>query len=372
MCTAPLHGRTIEELSNEELEYYSRQIVLPPIGYDGQLRLRNAKVCIVGLGGLGSPAALQLASMGVGHLRLVDYDVVELSNLQRQHLYDIHSLGYAKVEVAAMRLRDLNPHVQIEPLPLFLSESNAQDIVRDMDVVVDGLDRMSPRYALNRACVNLGVPYIFGAAVSTYGNVSTIIPGTTACVECFQRGFDDDSLPTCAVVGVHPSIINIIASIEVSEAIRVLLGQKPRLANGLLHCDVEYLEFEKLDLSKADDCPVCGSELTAPAAIPEHRLVTELCARQGLRTFVIAPRRDLALDMSEVRSLLSKGGFDAKVEGELGITFDRKGNKTVSLLKSGVMIVEDAADEDEACDFYGELVFEGLHISPSAVEGVTS
>jgi len=309
--------------------------------------------------------------MGVGHLRLVDYDVVEPSNLQRQHLYDVHSVGYPKVEVAATRLRDLNPHVQIEPLPLLLGENNAEDIVGDMDVVVDGLDRMSPRYALNRVCVNLGVPYIFGAAVSTYGNVSTIIPGKTACLECFQRGFDDGALPTCAVVGVHPSVINVIASIEVSEAIRVLLGREPRLANKLLHCDIEYVEFEELELSKADDCPVCSSEPPSSPPTPQGELVTELCARQGLRTFVIAPEQDLALDMSELRSLLTTEGHDVKVEGELGITFERAGKGTASLLKTGVMIVEDATDEDEAKDLYSQLIFEGLNISPSAVERVT-
>ncbi|HJX38205.1 MAG TPA: HesA/MoeB/ThiF family protein, partial [Anaerolineae bacterium] len=156
-------------LSDQELEFYSRQIVLPHIGYAGQLRLRSASVCIAGVGGLGSPAAMQLAAMGVGHLRLVDYDVVELSNLQRQHLYDVSSVGYPKVEVAARRLRGLNPHIDVEPLPLAVSTYNVEEIVSGMDVVVDGLDRLAPRYALNTACVKLGIPYIFAAAVSMYG-----------------------------------------------------------------------------------------------------------------------------------------------------------------------------------------------------------
>jgi len=221
-------------LSDEELEFYSRQIVLPEIGYNGQLKLRNARVCVVGLGGLGSPAALQLAAIGVGYLRLVDYDVIELSNLQRQHLYSVNFLGYPKVEVAAKRLRELNPNVKIEPLPLSLNVNNAEDMVRDMDVVVDGLDRMTPRYAVNRACLKLGVPYVFGAAIMTFGNVSTIIPNKTPCLECFQGNLDDNLLPTCAVVGVHPSILNIIASVEVPEATRIILGEKPRLANKIL------------------------------------------------------------------------------------------------------------------------------------------
>ncbi|TKJ28154.1 MAG: 4-methyl-5(B-hydroxyethyl)-thiazole monophosphate biosynthesis protein [Chloroflexi bacterium B3_Chlor] len=358
----------VKDLSDEELEYYSRQIVLPGIGYDGQLRLRNASVCIVGLGGLGSLAALQLAAMGVGHLRLVDYDVVELSNLQRQHLYDVNSVGYPKVEVAAKRLHDLNPFIEIDPLPLALNANNAEDIVRDMDVVVDGLDRMSPRYALNRACVRRGVPYVFGAAIMTYGNVSTIIPRQTACLECFQGSFEDDALPTCAVVGVHPSIINVIASVEVSEATRIILGQEPRLTNKLLHCDIAHLESEEVELSKAEDCPVCGDKPPGPPTPLKHQLVTELCAREGQRTFVITPRTDLKLDLERVRSLLTSNAFEVQVKGDLGITFDRGAKGSASLLVSGVMVVEDAADEEEAYDLYRELVVEGLNISPSKVE----
>ncbi|MHA2380892.1 MAG: HesA/MoeB/ThiF family protein, partial [Candidatus Thorarchaeota archaeon] len=119
----------VKDLSNGELEFYSRQIVLPEIGYKGQLKLRNARVCVAGLGGLGSPAALQLAAIGVGHLRLIDQDIVEVSNLQRQHLYSVNSLGYPKVEAAAKRLQELNPNIEIEPLPLSLSVNNAEDIV---------------------------------------------------------------------------------------------------------------------------------------------------------------------------------------------------------------------------------------------------
>lgn len=356
-------------LSDEELEYYSRQLLLRGIGYDGQLKLRAASVCIVGVGGLGSPMALQLAAMGVGQLRLVDYDVVELSNLQRQYLYDMDALGYPKVEVAAERLRKLNPHIEIEPLPLAVGAHNARDIVRDMDVVVDGLDRMTPRYALNRACVELGVPYVFGAAISTYGNVSTIMPGETACLECFQRGFEDDSLPTCALVGVHPSIIGLIGSIEVSEAVRIVLGQAPRLANKLLHCDISYLEFQEVEVTRAEDCPACGLEATSKEVSATETLVTELCAREGRRTFVIAPARDLALDLDQLHSVLKREGLETRVQARLGITFDRGAAGSASLLTSGVMIVEDARDEEEAYQLYRRLVVEGLKVPLSDIEG---
>jgi len=357
-----------KDLSDEELEFYSRQIVLPNIGYDGQLRLRQASVCIVGLGGLGSPAATQLAAIGVGHLRLVDYDVVELSNLQRQHLYTTSSVGYPKVEVAARRLHELNPYIETEPLPLSVTTNNAEDVIRDMDLVVDGLDRMSPRYALNRACSKLGVPYVFGAAIMTFGNVSTIIPGETACLECFQRDFEDSTLPTCAVVGVHPAITNIVASIEVSEATRIILGEKPRLANKLLHCDIWHMEFEEVEIIKAQDCPVCGSKPSAPPMPLRQKLVTELCAREGRRTFVITPKRNLKLDMDELYSLLMENGFEVKVKADLGITFDSGPKETASILKSGIMIIEGAIDEEGARDSYGKLIIDGLQIPLSSIE----
>ena len=357
-----------DSLTDEELEYYSRQIVLPDIGYEGQQKLHDASVCIAGVGGLGSVAATQLAAMGVGHLRLVDYDVVELSNLHRQHLYDVNAIGYPKVEIAAGRLRDLNPHVDIEPLPLAIGAHNAEEIVTGMDVVVDGLDRIVPRYAVNSACVKLGVPYVFGAAVSMYGNVSTILPQETACLECFYGSIEDDALPSCSILGVHPAVISLVASIEVAETTRVLLGHKPRLANRLLHCDIEAMAFEQVELSKTPSCPVCGLEPRPAPATPAHRLVTELCSRDGQRTFAIIPQRNLKLDMEQVCGLVVKRGFRVKVSAGLGTTFDWSPTGRASLLSSGIMIVEGARDEGEAYDLFRRLVIHGLGVPESDVD----
>jgi molybdopterin/thiamine biosynthesis adenylyltransferase len=349
-------------LSEEELEFYSRQIVLPHIAYDGQQKLREARACVVGVGGLGSTSATQLAAMGVGHLRLVDYDVVEVSNLQRQHLYDTSTIGYPKVEAAAQRLRRLNPHIDVEPLPLAIGAHNAESIISGMDVVVDGLDRMLPRYALNRACVRLGVPYVFGGAVSMYGNTSTILPRRTACLECFCGSVEDDALPSCSVLGVHPSILSLIASIQVSEAVRVLLGQEPKLAGKLLYCDLESLGFEMVKLKRVDDCPACGSKTQTPTVAPEGTLVTELCSRQGGRTFAVFPPRDLMLDMDRVRGLVLGFGFPIEVRSRLGITFAWGSGGLASLLASGILIVQGAHDEEEASDLYRSLVEKGLAI----------
>lgn len=349
-------------LSNSELEFYSRQIVFSDIGYEGQIRLKNAKVCIVGLGGLGSPAALQLAAMGVGHIRLVDHDVVETSNLQRQHIYSVKYLGYPKVEVAAKRLKELNPNIDVEPLPLSLGYHNADEIIGGMDVVIDGLDRMAPRYAVNRACQKLRVPYVYGAAIMTFGNVSTIIPGETPCLECFQGGIDEAALPTCATVGVHPSILNIVASIEVSEAVRIILGKKPLLAGKLLYCDINEMSFESINISRVENCPVCGSETVEFKN--EGESVFEVCGREGGRTFLAVPRRNLNLDIDRLFHLLSDlEDFNVEVKADLGITFTSKSGERISILKSGVMIVSNVRSREEACRLYGEIVVNGLGVS---------
>ncbi|MEO3993481.1 MAG: HesA/MoeB/ThiF family protein [Desulfurococcaceae archaeon TW002] len=351
-------------LSGFEVEYYSRQLVFRDIGYEGQVKLKSASVCIVGLGGLGSPAALQLASMGVGHLRLVDHDVVELSNLQRQYIYSIKFLDYPKVEAAAMRLRELNPNIEVEPLPVSINSNTIEEIIRDVDVVVDGLDRMSTRYVVNRACQKLGVPYVYGAAIMSYGSVSTIIPGETPCLECFLGRIDDSMFPSCSVVGIHPAILNIIASIEVSEATKIITGKKPRLASKLLHCDISEMVFETISIPKAKNCPVCSTDQSTLKPIKE-KTVIELCRREGKRVFLIIPKKNLVIDMNKLSWIVSNTkDFEVKVRANLGITFiDNSNNKTISILKSGIMIINNAKNEDEALNIYRKIIINELGIN---------
>lgn len=355
------------ELSEKELEYYSRQIVLSEMGYNAQLQLKDAKACLLGLGGLGSPTATQLAAIGVGHLRLVDRDVVELSNLQRQHLYSIDDVGHPKVEVAAKRLRSLNPYIEIEPVPLSINQDNAEDIIKGMDVVIDGLDRMAPRYAVNRACVKLGIPYVFGAAITTIGNVSTIVPGKTPCLECFYGNLVDDKLPKCAVVGVHPSLLSIIASIEVSEGIRILIGKPPRLANKLLYCDIGHVEFNEVHVSKVEKCPVCGSKPSGSPMPIERELVEEMCGRGGKKVFAIVPKKNLEINLPDLLGYLEKKGFNIKVKANLGITFDHENKVTASILKSGIMIVEGAKEKEDALNLFSDVIVNRLGIPESFI-----
>jgi adenylyltransferase/sulfurtransferase len=344
-------------LSERELEYYSRQIVLPEFGKVGQNKLKRSRVCIAGLGGLGSPISIQLTSMGVGYLRLVDQDVVELSNLQRQHLYEIDKIGYPKVEVAAERLRGLNPFIDLEPLPMRITEKNVEKIIEGMDVVVDGLDRMSPRYALNRACQNLEIPYVFGAVMTRMGNISTIIPGKTACLECFQGNLDDSDLPTCAVAGVHPSIISLVASIQVSEAVRILLDKPPNLANKLLFCDLEKLSFDVIPLMRVQECPVCGSNPLGKPMKLASKKVEEICGRSGRRVFVFSSDVNLNVEMKSLINRLQELGYELDVASNYGTTFSGRKVRG-SILKSGVTILEGSVNKEEAIRLHQLLLSE--------------
>ncbi|MEM2473179.1 MAG: HesA/MoeB/ThiF family protein [Candidatus Bathyarchaeia archaeon] len=357
------------DLSQAEIEYYSRQIVLPDIGYSGQIKLKKGSICIVGLGGLGSPIAIQLAAMGVGHLRLVDHDVVEASNLQRQHIYSIKYLGYPKVEAAAIRLKELNPNIEVEPLPLSLNHRNIDEIIKGVDVVVDGLDRMSTRYIINRACQKIGVPYIYGAAIMTFGSASTIIPGETPCLECFQGEVDDSLLPSCAVVGVHPSILNIIASIEVSEAVKIITGKKPLLTGKLLYCDIGEMAFDIINVLKSDKCPICSLKQAIIKPV-EEKIVSELCGREGKRVFLITPKKNLNIDMNKLALLIAGfKNFNIRVKANLGITFtDSDNNRVISILKSGIMVVDNFNSEEEAYAFYKRILVDGLGISIINIE----
>ncbi|MBM4237656.1 MAG: HesA/MoeB/ThiF family protein [Euryarchaeota archaeon] len=345
-------------LTPVELDRYSRQIALDELGFSGQERIRGSSVLVAGLGGLGSPVSMQLAGMGVGRLRIVDFDVVEASNLHRQYLYGSSSIGLPKAEVAARRLMDLNPDIVIEPLTLSINSRTAERIVWDVDVVVDGLDRMAPRYALNRACLKLGIPYIFAAAITTYGACSTIVPGRTACLECFQGGLDDERLERCAVVGVLPSVLGILASIESSEAIRLVVGLEPRLANSLLLCDVWNMNFEEIELRRSDACPACGLSTSPPLKEAE---IIDLCARGGKRTFVLEQSDDLDIDLAALASALTERGFTIDMIGKLGIAVVSSSGVRATILESGVVIMEGARDEEEASALHRTLNLPTFH-----------
>jgi len=344
-----------EELSSKELDRFSRQVMLEEIGYQGQLKLKNAKVCVVGTGGLGNPITTRLAAMGIGTLRIVDRDVIELSNLHRQTMFDEDDVGQVKVEVAAKKLQKLNSDCKIEALAVSVNDYTALEVVEGCDVVVDALDSVNARYALNKACVKFGIPFVTGAAVGVSGQVFTILPGTTACYHCMFPALDEDTMPTCSIEGVHPSILSIVGGIEVAEAVKVILGKKPSLSEKILHIDIESLDFTSTRTFRAEECPVCGSGKSEDAP-KEELILEELCGRnRGKRTFSITPTSTFDLEVNKVTSIAKEKGFRVENQGELGLSM-RTDELSVSFMKKGSAVVVGPKDEADAISLYKSLL----------------
>jgi adenylyltransferase/sulfurtransferase len=338
--------------------------VLSEIGLEGQKRLKNSRVSIIGIGGLGCHSSIQLASMGVGYIRLIDQDVVDITNLHRQILYDTESLGYPKVEVAQTRLKALNPNVEIDPLPLTINEETADKAVKGVDVVIDGLDRFGPRRAINRACVKYGIPYIYGGALETYGNVSTIIPQKTACLECFTGTIDDEGFPTCETAGVLPSILALVTSVQVSETIHLLLGEEPALVNKLLFADIYSLSFSTIDIVKRENCQTCGTSSIEVKPIIAESKVVELC---GKDSFMASPRTPLALNLDKIIPLIEKR-FKINLRSNFGLSFEHSNGITVSLMKTGNALIKGISDKRDAIKIYNELLNIVQKATPPLIE----
>lgn len=346
-------------LSSEDMQRYSRQIMLEEIGFTGMEKIRNAKICVVGVGGIGNPVVSQLVGMGIGKIRIVDRDVIEISNLHRQHLYSDLDIGRVKVEVAAERLKRINPHVEIESIPVSVTRFTAEQIVNGVDIVIDALDSIDARYALNDACIKNNTPFIYAGALGMLGSVCTILPKETACLRCIFPALKEDDMPTCSTEGVHPSILYIVSSIQVSEAVKIITGKKPSLTNKLLYIDLNELSFEKIQMSRFDECFSCGSskpEVTE--TISNDLIVEELCGRdRGKRTYTLTPQEiKSSIDLSKIIKNAEHLGYNVKTRGNLGITATNEDHLSVSFLTSGSATIVGARDEEEAITIYNTFI----------------
>jgi len=331
-------------------EFYSRQMVLEELGRRGQRKLAQSKVAVIGLGGLGTVSSLYLALAGVGHLRLVDQDTVELRNLHRQILYSTDDLDYPKVEASAKRLGKVNPLVKTEPIPENVNASNVEKILSGMDCVVDGLDNMHTRYLVNRACAKLGIPYVFGAAIGIEGNLSVFAPPETPCLECVFPNLDNSHLLTCEVRGVLGVTPGIIGTIQAMETVKVLTGIGSTLKGKLMICDFSDMYFTTIDISKRLNCPAC--QRTIGLTRRKEKLVW-LC---GEKTANINPERPWATSFSEVYESI-KHLFKVRMKSQLAIVFYYKGFE-VSLFEGGRMLIKNVENEKVALKVYRNIVEE--------------
>ena len=261
-----------DALSPGETLRYARHLILPEVGPAGQRRLKQARVLLVGAGGLGSPVALYLAAAGVGTLGMVDFDVVDATNLQRQVLHGTPDVGRPKLDSARDRIGELNPHVAVEPHPVRLTSANALEIFREYDVVVDGTDNFPTRYLVNDACVLTGKPNVYGSILRWEGQASVFWAERGPCYRCLFRDPPPPGLvPSCAEGGVLGVLPGIVGTLQAAETLKLLLGVGEPMVGRLLLLDALRMRFRELKLRKDPECPACGERPTIRELIDYER-----------------------------------------------------------------------------------------------------
>lgn len=300
-------------LTPDDYERYSRHLILPEVGVDGQRRLKGARVLCVGAGGLGSPAALYLAAAGVGTIGLIDFDAVEVSNLQRQIIHSTDDIGRSKLQSAKNRLSGLNPHLKVESFETRLTSANALEIFRGYDVVLDGTDNFATRYLVNDACVLLGIPNAYGSIFRFEGQASVFAAKDGPCYRCLYPEPPPPGLvPSCAEGGVLGVLPGLIGTIQATETMKLILGGGRPLVGRLLLYDAWNMAFRELKLRRDPACPVCGDHPTvrelidydqfcgvAPAAAPEALAAGDEVSVEQLKTKLESGRPVYVLDVRE-------------------------------------------------------------------------
>ena len=263
--------------TNEQLERYSRHIILQEVGVKGQKKLLNASVLIIGAGGLGAPAALYLAAAGVGTIGIVDADEVDLSNLQRQVIHTTNDVGKAKVKSAAETMEAINPDVTVKTYRTFVDASNIMDLIKDYDFIIDGTDNFPAKFLINDACVMAKKPFSHAGIIRFKGQLMTYVPGEGPCYRCvFKNPPPKDAVPTCKQAGVIGAMGGVIGSLQAMEAIKYIIGKGDLLTGKLLTYDALKMEFHTIKLPKDDHCAVCGDEPTITELIDYEQATCDL------------------------------------------------------------------------------------------------
>ena len=280
-------------LSNDEILRYSRHLIMPEVGMEGQQKLKAAKVLCIGAGGLGSPLALYLTAAGVGTLGIVDFDVVDYTNLQRQIIHSTADVGRKKLDSAADKLKAINPYLNLRPFDMKLTSANALELFREFDIVADGTDNFPTRYLVNDACVLTGKPNVYGSIFRFEGQASVFATKDGPCYRCLYPEPPPPGLvPSCAEGGVLGILPGLVGVIQATETIKLILGQGDSLAGRLLLVDALGMKFRELKLRKNPECPVCG----------DHRTITKL------------------IDYQEFCGIPNQTHLEAPVSGEIEVT----------------------------------------------------
>src|SRR6266576_984818 len=292
----------LPSLTNEEIARYGRHLTLPEVGLDGQRRLKAASVLMIGTGGLGAPTGMYLAAAGVGRMGIVDFDVVEASNLQRQIIHGTADIGRPKIDSARDRLHDINPNIEIETHETRLTSQNALRLFADYDIVVDGTDNFPTRYLVNDACVISGKPNVYGSIFRFEGQASVFWAEKGACYRCLYPEPPPPGLvPSCAEGGVLGVLPGIVGAIQANETIKIILGAEDTLVNRLLLFDAWHMKFREFKLRKDPKCPVCGEHPTIMELIDYEQFCGLAPSQQ-----VAAPQLD-EITAAELKQRLDRG-----------------------------------------------------------------
>jgi len=342
----------MNKIEEDTQKRYSRQTVFEKIGIPGQERLLAARVVVLGIGALGTVIANNLCRAGLGHLRLVDRDYVELSNLQRQVLFDEGDAAaqLPKAQAACKHLARINSQISLEPVVAHVDSSNIEELVKDADVVLDGSDNMELRFLVNEVCHKLKIPWVYGGVLGATGNCMTIVPGGGACFRCLVPKIPPaGSYPTCATTGVLNMASGIIASLESAEAVKIITGST-EVNRGIFVLDLWNNSAEYLNLVANPDCPVCGRGEYEMLGRRAETLVASLCGRDE---YQIIPREKARIDLAELGKRLSVSG---KVDcGQFMLSFSA-GEIGFSLFSDGRAIIKNVRDEKAARSVYSEYI----------------
>jgi len=335
-------------------ERYSRQILFREIGKAGQERLLNSRVLIVGCGALGASHAEMLARAGVGKLRIVDRDFVEFTNLQRQTLFKESDAAerLPKAIAAQKRIAEINSEITVEPIVADVNNSNVEDLIKDCDLILDGTDNFQVRYVINDACVKHGKTWIYGAAVSSYGTTMTVIPGKTPCLRCiFEEMPDAGSSPTCDTAGVIMPIIATVSATQVSEALKILVGDFDSLHRSLMQFDIWQNDRQKISLSEPNhDCKTCGQHIYDFLDAEAQEFSAVLCGRNAVQ---IAPPKPTQIDLAALAARLENLG-EVK-QNEYLVRFN-SGDTEITVFRDARAIIKGTDDVAAARSMYARFV----------------
>ena len=330
---------------------YAKQILFHPIGPDGQAMISGSRVTVIGLGALGTVISSHMCRAGAGFLKVVDRDFVELSNLQRQFLFDEQDAEQRlpKAIAASQKLRAINSEVAIEPLIADVTPDNVEEIIAGSDVVLDGTDNLETRLLINDACVKAGIPWVYGGALGAIGMTMTVVPHKTACLRCLiNQAPAPGTMPSCDTEGVLSMASAIVASAQSAEALKLLVGLEPK--GGILHIDVWERDYSLFEFERRDDCPACGAGVYDYLNGSNISWTTVLCGRNAVQ-IVPANEQELALDELERR--LAKVGR-VSFNGFL-LSFETEGREIV-LFPTGRAIIRGTTDEAEARTLYARYI----------------